>query len=206
MMSRHSSPFGAFSFSLIAMFALSATMRAQIGPPPKTLPPRQGPTQTALGYLIRAEITRGTQITFPAPHDRLGRKEGIERNGPVASAKGKSLLVLHFEVTRSQCLRLDRDVLLVKSGETDRKGEGSGGGKVYRYGGWWVDDAQYSICDTSEPPRPVVGPWVNSFWDPVAIRPQMGQFRLVFEIDPDAKNLTLTDGRVVIDLDALLKK
>jgi hypothetical protein len=53
---------------------------------------------------------------------------------------------------------------------------------------------------------PVVGPWLNTFWDPLTIRVSSGTFCLVYEIDPALKGLTFTDGRVVVDVDVLLKR
>jgi len=67
-----------------------------------------------------------------------------------------------------------------------------------------VDDAQYVLCGAAAA-SPVLGPWENTFWDPIAIRPVLGTLDVVFVVNAKASKLTFTDGTAVIDLDALLK-
>ncbi|HKW65381.1 MAG TPA: hypothetical protein VJN89_22710 [Candidatus Acidoferrum sp.] len=127
----------------------------------------------------------------------------IPHNGPVARNKGKTLLVLHFELQLTQCARLDSEVLVVQGKTSNQDKEESA---LYSYGGWWVEDAKYTTCGTPGPSHPVRGPWFNTFWDPVDIRPEAGQLNLIYEIDPAAKDLVFTDGRVSINVDELLKR
>lgn len=42
--------------------------------------------------------------------------------------------------------------------------------------------------------------------DPLSIQPEVGQLNLIYEIDPAAKILVFTDGKVSVDVDALLKR
>jgi hypothetical protein len=70
----------------------------------------------------------------------------------------------------------------------------------------WVEGAKYTLCGPPALAQPIVGPWINTFWDPIAISPEMGQLQLVYEIDPAARNLVFTDGDVTFDVDALLKR
>lgn len=165
------------------------------------VPPTVQPAnrETRAGYLVKAEMRNSAIITFPAAPSQPG---DVPHNAPVARNKGKTLLVLHFELRLKQCARLDREVEVV--GENL---EGNGPeGKTYRYGGWWVEDAKYTLCGSPALAQPIVGPWINTFWDPIAISPEMGQLQLVYEIDPAAKNLVFTDGNVTLDVDALLKR
>jgi hypothetical protein len=128
----------------------------------------------------------------------------VPHNGPVARNKGKTLLVLHFELQLTQCARLDREILVVR-GKIARQDEEKDS-EPYRYGGWWVEDAKYTVCSSPALSRPVMGPWINTFWDPVDVRPEAGELNLIYEIDSAPKNLVFTDGKISIDVDELLKR
>ena len=165
---------------------------------------RPEPRETRAGFLVKAETRNSAVITFPAIPNVRG---DVPHNGPVARNKGKTLVVLHFEVTGTRCVPLDREVLVVRENLSKETQEGDvPEGKIYRYGGWWVEDARYTSCGSPNFAQPVVGPWINSFWDPLTIRPEMGQLQLIYEIDPAAKNLVFTDGKVSVDVDELLKR
>lgn len=171
----------------------------------KASPPvRQGINETRAGYLVKAELRNSALITFPAtPNQPMD----VPHNAPVGRNKGKTLLVLQFEVTSNGCVPLDREVLVVRQNLAKETQEGDvPEGKIYRYGGWWVEDARYTLCSPRNFAQPIVGPWVNTFWDPLSIQPEVGQLKLIYEIDPAAKNLVFTDGKVSIDVDALLKR
>jgi hypothetical protein len=182
--------------ALTLALTLSGAATAQQEPfPRKTPPPRAAGRgeETALGFIIKAELRLSAQITFPAAPTQ---PKDIPHNGPIARNKGMALLILHFELQHGHCVPLSRDTVLVKDGND----------KTYSYGGWWVDQAKYTLCGRPDFARPIIGPWVNTFWDPTTIRPELEQFDLVYEIDPAAKKLTFTDGKVVVDLDVLLKR
>ncbi|HYL65319.1 MAG TPA: hypothetical protein VE077_22100 [Candidatus Methylomirabilis sp.] len=167
-------------------------------------PVQPGNRETRAGYLVKAEMRNGAIITFPAA---ANQSMDVPSNGPVARNKGKTLLVLHFELQLKHCARLEREVMVVRENLATESQEGNGlEGKTYRYGGWWVEDAKYALCGPPVLARPIVGPWMNTFWDPITISPEMGQLQLVYEIDPAARNLVFTDGNVTLDVDALLKR
>ena len=172
----------------------------------RQVPPsvRPGNRETLAGFLVKAEMRNGAIITFPAaPNQQMD----VPSNGPVARNKGMTLLVLHFEVHLKQCVRLEREVMVVRENLAAESQEGNGlEAKTYRYGGWWVENAKYALCGRPVFAQPIVGPWINTFWDPITISPEMGQLQLVYEIDPAAKNLVFTDGTVTLDVDALLKR
>lgn len=166
-------------------------------------PASPGNRETLAGFLVKAETRSGAIITFPAA---ANHPMDVPSNGPVARNQGKTLLVLHFEVHLKQCVRLDREVMVVRENLTENQ-EGNGlEAKTYRYGGWWVEQAKYALCGRPVFAQPIVGPWMNTFWDPITISPEMGQLQLVYEIDPAARNLVFTDGNVTLDVDALLKR
>lgn len=171
----------------------------------KGSPLQQGLNETVAGYLVKAELRNSAQITFPgAPSQPI---KDVPHNGPVGRNKGKTLLILHFELRHAQCVRLDHGVLVVRQNLAQETQEGDvPDGKIYRYGGWWVEEARYTLCSPPNFAQPMVGPWINTFWDPVSIRPEMGQLDLVYEIDPAAKNLVFSDGKVSVDVDGLLKR
>lgn len=174
---------------------------ASLQVPPSVRPENR---ETRAGFLVKAEMRNGAIITFPAAPNQQG---DVPHNAPVARNKGKTLLVLHFELRLKQCARLDREVMLVREELATESQEGNGlGGKTYRYGGWWVEDAKYSLCGPPVFAQAMVGPWINALWDPIAISPEMGQLQLVYEIDPAARNLVFTDGNVTLDVDAFLKR
>ncbi len=80
------------------------------------------------------------------------------------------------------------------------------GAKSYQYGGWRVDDAQYTLCRVPPPAASVeIGPWENALWDPMAIRPRFGSLDLVYPVNPKASKLVFIDGIVGIELDPLVK-
>jgi hypothetical protein len=168
---------------------------------------RPGNRETLAGYLVKAEMRSGAIITFPGAPKSPNERWDPASNGPVARNKGKTLLVLHFEVRLKQCVRLDREVMVVRENLATENQEGNGlEGKTYRYDGWWVEDAKYKLCGRPALAQPIVGPWMNTFWDPITINPEMGQLQLVYEIDPAARNLVFTDDNVTLDVDALLKR
>ncbi len=144
-----------------------------------------------------AERRSATQITQPDPPNRqVVEGRSFPHNEPVAARKDTILLILHFEVPPRLCPLLDRQRLLVKDGE----------GKSYQYGGWRVDDAQYTLCRVPPPAASVeIGPWENDLWDPMAIRPRFGSLDLVYPVNPKAGKLVFTDGIVEIELDPLVK-
>lgn len=147
-------------------------------------------------------------VTLPgAPKSAENPRWDPPSNGPVARNKGKTLLVLHFELRVKQCARLDREVMVVRENIAAENQEGNGlEAKTYRYGGWWVEEAKYTPCGPPALAQPIVGPWMNTLWDPIAISPEMGVLQLVYEIDPAARSLVFTDGNVTLDVDALLKR
>jgi hypothetical protein len=158
--------------------------------------------ETRAGYLVKAETRNSAIITFPA-----APAQDVPHNGPVARNKGKTLLVLHFELRHAECVPLDREVMLVRENLAKETQEGDGTeGRKYRYGGWWVEDARYTLCGPPPMAQAIVGPWINDLWDPITIRPELGQLQLIYEIDPTAKSLVFTDGKVSVDVDALLKR
>src|SRR5208282_3395339 len=131
-----SSVIGLLAFGCLA-YAVSAKRFLQEQKPTERQEAQlsSGAKETSLGFLVRAELRRGTQITFPAPPSAPGN-ERAAHNGPVAGDKGTLLLKLHFELGHGGCVKLDRDRLLLEDGDEHS----------YRYGGWWVEDAQYSVC------------------------------------------------------------
>jgi hypothetical protein len=180
--------------------ATAVALASQQVPPPA----RQGVSNTLVGYLVKAELRSGAQITFPAAPNQ---PQDVPHNAPVARNKGKTLLVLHFELRLTRCARLDREALVVRENLANETQEGNvPEAKIYRYGGWWVQGAKYVLCGRPVFAQPTVGPWINTFWDPLSIQPEMGQLDLIYEIDPASKNLVFTDGNVSIDVDALLKR
>ncbi len=188
-------------WSTLGNLALSAICVSVAPLAGQKLPPvRPGIVETRAGFLVKAELRDGTIITFPAVPNQ---PQDVPYNGPVGANKGKKLLVLHFELRLLQCVRLDREILEVRE---KAGGEVEEGSQEYRYGGWWVENAKYSLCGRPALAQPVVGPWINAFWDPLDIQPKAGEIDLVYGIDPAAKNLVFTDGRVSTDVDALLKR
>jgi hypothetical protein len=99
------------------------------------VPPTVRPAnrETRAGYLVKAEMRNSAIITFPAaPNQSMD----VPSNGPVARNKGKTLLVLHFELRLKQCARLDREIVVVRENLATESQEGNGPeGKTYRYGG-----------------------------------------------------------------------
>lgn len=179
-----------------------ALASAQIPPPV-----RPGNRETRAGFLVKAEMRNGAIITFPGAPKSVNPEWDPPSNRPVARNKGKTILVLHFELRLKQCAKLDRELMAVRENLATDSQEGNGPeGKTYLYGGWWVENAKYTLCGPPALAQPIVGPWINTFWDPIAISPEMGQLQLVYEIDPAAKNLVFTDGSVTLDVDALLKR
>ena len=185
---------------LCILCATGIAFASQKGSPPV----RQGINETHASFLVKAELHNSAMITFPAtPNQPMD----VPHNGPVARNKGKTLLVFQFEVTGTRCVPLDREVLVVRENLAKETQEGDASeGKIYRYGGWWVEDARYTLCGPPDLARPIVGPWINTFWGPLSIQPEVGPLNLIYEIDPAAKNLVFTDGKVSIDVDALLKR
>lgn len=160
--------------------------------------------ETRAGYLLKAETRNSATITFPAAPTQ---PRDVPHNAPVARNKGKTLLVLHFELRHAECVPLDREVLVVRENLSKETQEGDvPGGKTYRYGGWWVEQARYTLCGPPPLAQVIVGPWINDLWDPIAIGPELGQLQLIYEIDPAAKNLVFSDGKVSVDVDGLLKR
>jgi hypothetical protein len=184
---------------LCIICATGVALASQHGEPPV----RQAIPETRAGFLVKAETRNGAIITFPAAANQL---QDVPHNAPVARNKGKTLLVLHFELRHNQCVRLDREVLVVRENLAETHEGNALEGKIYRYGGWWVEAAKYSPCGRPVFAQPLLGPWMNALWDPITISPEMGQLQLVYEIDPAAKNLVFTDGNVTLDVDALLKR
>lgn len=184
---------------LVCICAGAALASRQV--PPTARPETQ---ETGAGYLVKAETRNSAIITFPAAP---ALAQDVPHNGPVGRNKGKTLLVLHFELRHAECVRLDREALVVRENLAKETQEGAvSQGRSYRYGGWWVEDAKYSLCGPPSMAQAIVGPWINDFWDPIAISPEMGQLQLIYEIDPAAKNLVFTDGMVRVDVDGLLKR
>jgi hypothetical protein len=166
-------------------------------------PARPGIPETRAGFLVKAETRNGAVITFPAAPNQ---SEDVPHNAPVARNKGKTLLVLQFELRLKKCARLEREVLVVRENLAETQEGNAPEDKIYRYGGWWVENAKYSLCGRPVFAQPILGPWMNTFWDLISIVPEMGQQQLIYEIDPAAKNLVFTDGNVTLDVDALLKR
>ena len=197
------------ALTLILVFAfLAALPVASVFPKQRNAPLPQERNRTLVGFLVKAELRNGAQITFPAPPSLSipGAHSALEvpHNGPVARNKGKTLLVLYFKLQLTQCAQLDREVLVVRGKIAKQDQEENS--EVYSYGGWWVEDAKYTLCRPPALSRPIIGPWINTFWDPVDVRPEAGELNLIYEIDSAAKNLVFTDGKVSIDVDELLKR
>jgi hypothetical protein len=189
-----------FSIVILCIGITGIALASQQVPPPA----RPGILdETRAGFLVKAETRNGAIITFPAA---ANQPQDVPHNAPVARNKGKTLLVLHFELRHNQCVRLDREVLVVRENLAETQEGTALEGKIYRYGGWWVEDAKYSPCGRPVFAQPLLGPWMNALWDPITISPEMGQLQLVYEIDPAARNLVFTDGNVTLDVDALLKR
>lgn len=191
---------------VLAFFA--AFPVANAFPKQRNAPLPQGSNRTLAGFLVKAELRNGAQITFPAPPSLsipgVHSSMEVPHNGPVARNKGKTLLVLYFELQLTQCARLDREILVVRGKIATQDEEKDS--ELYRYGGWWVEDAKYTLCRPPALSRPIIGPWINTFWDPVDVRPEAGELNLIYEIDSAAKNLVFTDGKVSIEVDELLKR
>jgi hypothetical protein len=185
---------------LCIICATGVALASQQGEPPV----RQGISETRAGYLVKAELRSGAVITFPAaPNQPMD----VPHNAPIARNKGKTLLVLHFELRLTKCARLDREVLVIRENVARETQEGDvPEGKIYRYGGWWVENAKYTLCSRPAFAQPILGPWMNAFWDPISIVPETGQLQLIYEIDPASKKLIFTDGNVSLDVDSLLKR
>jgi hypothetical protein len=200
MISWDSKPCRVVPLALTVFMIATVLGHAQQEPGPRKTPPsRQAGRgeETAVGYIMRAELRNSAVITMPSPPAFPATPQaGSAHNEPVARNKGMTLLVLHFQVTHGHCIPLNREVLLVKDGND----------KTYSYGGWRVESAEYSLCGRPDFGRPILGPWINTFWDPITIRPVLEEFDLVCEIEPAAKKLTFTDGKVVVDVDVLLKR
>ena len=126
---------------VLAFFA--ALVVANAFPRQRNTPGPQGNNRTLAGFLVKAELRNGVQITFPAAPSL---SKDVPHNGPVARNRGKTLIVLFFVLQLTQCARLDREILVVrgKAAKQDQE-EGS---ELYRYGGWWVQNVKYAVCSS----------------------------------------------------------
>jgi len=77
--------------------------------------------ETRAGYLLKAETRNSAIITFPAAPTQ---PRDVPHNAPVARNKGKTLLVLHFELRHAECVPLDREVLVVRENLSKETQEG----------------------------------------------------------------------------------
>jgi len=201
----HLSLRGTLSNLVLGIICVTGVGLASQQVPPTVRPETR---ETRAGYIVKAETRNSAIITFPAAPTRPPTQPGdVPHNAPVARNKGKTLLVLHFELRHAECVGLDREVLVVRENLATQTQDGNvPEGRTYRYGGWWVEDARYTLCGPPPLAQAIVGPWINDLWDPIAISPEMGQLQLIYEIDPAAKNLVFTDGKVSVDVDGLLKR
>ena len=185
-------------FLVVAATAFPITSTSQIPDRPQDFPRGQkvgtlkGGRETSVGIFMRAERRPIAEITQPFEPSRP--TFGQARSDRVFAEKDSVLLILHFSLRPGQCAPLDRQRLFVKDDQ----------GKSYRYGGWRVDDGAYSYCGPAAA-RIETGPWGNTLWSPVAIRPELGFLDLVYQVDAKATKLTFTDGNNVIELDPMLK-
>jgi len=83
-----------FSIVILCIGVTGIALASQQVPPPA----RPGIPETRAGFLVKAETRNGAIITFPAAPNQSG---DVPRNAPVARNKGKTLLVLHFELRPS---------------------------------------------------------------------------------------------------------
>jgi|SRR5215472_370460 len=140
------------ALTLIPVLAFSTALPvANAFPKQRNAPLPHGSNRTLAGFLVKAELRNGVQITFPAaPNLSID----VPHNGPVARNKGKTLLVLYFELQLTQCARLNREIMVVRR-KTANQDEGDS--TLYRYGAWWVEDAKYTTCSSPALSHPVIG-------------------------------------------------
>jgi len=153
--------------------------------------------KTQVGTFVKAERLPRTQITKPdRPEEREKYKTDFARNEAVTAPESAVLLILHFDVHPTRCARLNRLRLHVK----DEKGN------RYEYGAWRVFGPDYEYCGAAGDSMLVIGPWGNTFWDPVEIKPKFGTVYLIYPVPAEATGLVFTDGLVTIDLEPYLKR